>query len=131
MPSELGVEPRSPRYSSFLVLAVFDASCARFRPFLAIFGPFVGHIKELEGKEELLYYSHGAIKVHVKCKQNFPAFGRFEFVFGGHFGPKRAVLGHKMRSFGRAPPDLAPSPRGATGECLARNLHLARAPPKL
>ena len=35
------------------------------------------------------------------------------------FGPKKAVLGHKMRSFGRAPLDLAPPPRGATAEFLA------------
>ena len=32
--------------------------------------------------------------------------------FGGRFGPKKAVLGHKMRSFGRAPPDLAPRAPG-------------------
>ena len=35
--------------------------------------------------------------------------------FRGCFGPKKAVLGHKMRSFGRAPPDFAPPPRGGTG----------------
>ena len=51
--------------------------------------------------------------------------------FRGRFGPKKAVLGHKMRSFGRAPPDLAPLPRGATGEFLAQNLDLVRAPPRL
>ena len=51
--------------------------------------------------------------------------------FRGGFGPKKAVLGHKMRRFGRAPPDLAPPPRGATGEFLAQNLDLARAPPRL
>ena len=51
--------------------------------------------------------------------------------FGGCFGPKKAVLGHKMRSFGRAPPNLAPLARGATSEFLAQNLDLARAPPRL
>ena len=51
--------------------------------------------------------------------------------FWGRFGPKQAVVGHKMRSFGRAPPNLAPPPRGATGEVLAQNLDLARAPPRL
>ena len=51
--------------------------------------------------------------------------------FRGRFGPKKAVLGHKMRSFGRAPPDVAPPPRGATGVFLAENLDLARAPPRL
>ena len=51
--------------------------------------------------------------------------------FGGRFGPKKAVLGHKMRSFGRAPPDLAPPPRATTGEFLAENMDLARPPPRL
>ena len=51
--------------------------------------------------------------------------------FGGRFGQKKAVLGHKMRKFGRAPPDLAPPPRAATGEFLAENLDLERAPPRL
>ena len=51
--------------------------------------------------------------------------------FRGCFGPKKAVLGHKIRSFGRAPPDLAPPPRGATSEFLAQNLDSARAPPRL
>ena len=51
--------------------------------------------------------------------------------FRDYFGPKKAVLGHKMRSFGKAPPVLAPPPRGATGEFLAQNLDLARPPPRL
>ena len=49
----------------------------------------------------------------------------------GRFGPKKALLGHKMRRFGREPPDLAPPPRAATGEFLAQNLDLARPPPTL
>ena len=28
--------------------------------------------------------------------------------FRGRLGPKKAILGHKMRNFGRAPPDVAP-----------------------
>ena len=51
--------------------------------------------------------------------------------FGAVFGPKKAVLGHKMRSFGGVPPDLAPLPRGATGEFLDQNLDLATPPPRL
>ena len=46
--------------------------------------------------------------------------------FRGRFGPKKALLGQKMRSFGRAPPDLAPPPRGASGKFLAASLDLAR-----
>ena len=51
--------------------------------------------------------------------------------FRGRLGPKKAVLGHKMYSFGRVLPDLAPPPRGATGEVLAENLDVASAPPRL
>ena len=51
--------------------------------------------------------------------------------FRGRLGPKKAVLGHKMRSFWRAPPDFVAPPRVATGEFLAQNLDLARAPPRL
>ena len=50
--------------------------------------------------------------------------------FRGRFGPKKAVLGHKMRSFGRAP-HLAPLPRGTTADLLAENLDLARPPPRV
>ena len=51
--------------------------------------------------------------------------------FGGCFGRKMAVFGPKLRRFGRAQPDLAPTPRAATGEFLAQNLDLARPPPML
>ena len=51
--------------------------------------------------------------------------------FGGCFGRKMAVFGPKLRRFGRAPTDLAPTPRAATGEFLAQNLDLARPPPRL
>ena len=68
----------------------------------------------------------------MECSHRFPSFGRFEWVPGPLWAKKKkAVLGHKMRSFGRAPPDLAPLPRGATGAFLAQNLDLARAPPRL
>ena len=48
--------------------------------------------------------------------------------FWGCFGRKMAVFGPKLCRFGRAPPDLAPPPQAATGEFLAQNLDLARAP---
>ena len=51
--------------------------------------------------------------------------------FGGYFGQKMAVFGPKQRRFGRAPPDLVPPPRAATGDFLAQNLDLARAPLRL
>ena len=51
--------------------------------------------------------------------------------FGDYFGRKMAVFGPKLRRFGRAPPNLAPPPRGPTGEFPAEILDLARAPPRL
>ena len=44
--------------------------------------------------------------------------------FGGYFGRKMAAFGPKLSRLGRAPPDLAPLPRAATGEGLAQNLDL-------
>ena len=83
---------------------------------------------ELEGKKGLLFTSQlrHMWSVGTLCLRLAVMTG-----FWGRFGPKKAVLGHKMRSFGRAPHDLAPPPRGATAEFLAINLDLARAPPRL
>ena len=50
--------------------------------------------------------------------------------FWGYFGRKMAVFGPKLRRFGRAPLDLAPTPQAATGNFLAQNLDLARPPPR-
>ena len=101
---------------------------ADFGAFWRLFGPFLGHIVELEGKKGLFdtvkssrTWSVATVSLRLAVLTKF----------GGHFGPKKAVLGHKMRSFGRAPPDLAPPPRAATGEFLAQNLDLARPPPGL
>ena len=66
--------------------------------------------------------------MHVHCTERFPSFVGFDWGLG-RFGLKQAFLGHKMRSFVRAPPDLAP--RGATNEFVAQNMGLARAPPRL
>ena len=82
---------------------------------------------ELEGNKELL------VTRQSRCTQSVATASLRLAVlsgFRGLLGPKKAVLGHKMRSFGRAPPDLAPPPRGATGEFLAQNLDSARAPPR-
>ena len=62
----------------------------------------------------------------MKCLNCFSSFGRFDWVSGLFWAKKRLFWGTKMRSFGRAPPDLAPAPQGATGEFLAQNLDLAR-----
>ena len=42
-----------------------------------------------------------------------------------------AGFGPKLRRFGRAPPDVSPLLRAATGEFVAQNLDLARPPPRL
>ena len=101
---------------------------ANFGAFWRLFGPFFGHIVELGGNKELLVTvkSSRTWSVATVCLR-LAVLTRF----GGRFGPKKAVLGHKMRSFGRAPPDPAPPPRPATGEFLAKNLDLARPPPRL
>ena len=93
-----------------------------------MFGLFLGHIVELEGKKGLMVtgQSRGTWSVSTVCLCLAVSTG-----FQGCFGPKKAVLGYKIRSFGRAPPDLAPPPRGATGEFLPQKLDLARAPPGL
>ena len=77
---------------------------------------------ELEGKKGLLFtaQSRRTCSVRTGCCR-LPVLTEFR----GRFGPKKVVLGHKIRSFGRARPDLAPPPRGATGEFLAENLDLA------
>ena len=59
----------------------------------------------------------------------------FAWLFGCVPGPlwakKNGVLWHGIRSFRRAPPELAPPPRGTTGEFLAQILDLATPPPRL
>ena len=104
------------------------AHCADFGAFWRLFGPFLGHIVELKGTTGLFdtvkssrTWSVATLSLRLGV---FPG-------FGGYFGRKMAVFGPKLRRFGRAPPDLAPPPRGATGEFLAENLDLARAPPRL
>ena len=83
---------------------------------------------ELEGKKGLLVTGQSRRTWSVgTVSRRLPVLTRFR----GRLGPKKAVLGHKMRTFGRAPPDLAPLPLGATGEFLAQNLDLARPPPRL
>ena len=92
---------------------LFDTNIAHSRLFLAIFGPFLGHIVELEGKKGLLVTgqsrrtsSVGTVSLRLAVLSGF----------GGRLGPKKAVLGHKMRNFGKAPPDLPAPSRGATGD---------------
>ena len=90
MPSRFGFEPRSPRYGPFLVLGLFDTR-STFRPFLAILGPFLGHIVELEGKKELLVTGQ-------LCRNGLPLFGRFDWVLGT-FWAKKGCFGAQNAQF--------------------------------
>ena len=104
------------------------AHCADFGAFCRLFGPFLGHIVEWKGTKGLF----GTVKSSRTWSVATASLCSAVLTeFRGRFGPKKAVLGHKMRSFGRAHPHLAPPPRGATGEFLAENLDLARALPRL
>ena len=79
-----------------------------FRPFLAIFGPFHGHIEELEGKKGFMVIGQSrrmCIVASVSLRLADLT------VFWGHFGPEKALSRHKMRHFSKAPSDLAPPHR--------------------
>ena len=104
------------------------AHCADFVAFWRLFGPFLGHIVELKGTRGLFDTVKSSRTWLVATVPHH--LGVLPW-FVGYFGRKMAVFGPKLRSFGRAPPDLAPPPRAATGEFLAQNLDLARPPPRL
>ena len=124
--------------NSLLSHVAQDTACSWFRAvgahdadfgaFWRLFGPFLGHIVRLKGTTGLF----DTVKSSRTCSVSTVSLRLAVFGgFGGRFGQKQAVFGHKMRSFGRQPPDLAPLLRVATGEFLAQNLDLARPPPRL
>ena len=104
------------------------AHCADFGAFWRLFGPFLGHIVELKGTRGLfdtVKSSRTSSVATVSLRLGvLPGFGCY-------FGRTMAVFGPKLRRFGRASPNLAPTPRVATGEFLAQNLDLVRAQPRL
>ena len=101
---------------------------ADFGAFWRLFGPFLGHIEELKGTRGLSDTGRASRTWNVAT---IPLRLGVLPGFWGYFGRKMAVFGRKLRRFGRAPPDLAPTPRAATGGFLAERLDLARAPPRL
>ena len=119
---------RCPRNSDLSHVAQ-DTACSWFWGFLthavyiqAIFSHFLGRsrdtIAELEGNKRLF-----AVR---KARHTWPAltiFLRWSVLpgFQGPFGPKKAVLGHKMGTFRKSPPHLVPPSRGAIGTFLAEN----------
>ena len=118
MPSESDFEPRSPRYGPFLVLGCW-CTLRSFWGFLAPFWAVFRTYRGVRGHQRSL--GHKKVRPHVKCSSRLPSFGCFEPLLGllwaknGCFWPKTAQVWE-------APPDLAPTPRAATGEFLAQNL---------
>ena len=92
-PWNFGFEPRSPKYGPFLVLGCRGKCCAQFGPF---FGRF-SDIAELEGSKGFFVTkkSEGTWSVQTV---SLPL--AVLTMFRGCFGPKKAVLGHKMCGFG-------------------------------
>ena len=70
---------------------------------------------------------HRAIEAHIECSNYFPWFGRFVWV-AGPFWSQKGCFGAQNAQFWEVP-DWVPPPRDTTGEFLAENLDLARAPP--
>ena len=96
MLSEFGFEPHGTRYGPFLVLGLFDTT-AHIRPFLAIFGPFLRPIVELEGKKELFVMGQSRRTWSV---QPFPFVYPFSLGFGAVLGQKRLFWGQKCAVLG-------------------------------
>ena len=104
------------------------AHCADFGAFWRLFGPFLGHIVELEGTRGLF----DTAKPSRTCSVATVSLRLAVLTgFGGYCGRKMAVFGQKLQRFGRAPPNLAPPPRATTGEFLAQSLDLPRPTPRL
>ena len=60
---------------------------------------------DLEGNNELFVTGQSRRRLSVgNVSLHLAVLSRFRC----RFGPKKVPLGHKMRNFGRAPPDLAP-----------------------
>ena len=85
VPPGFGFEPRSPRCGPFLVLGLFDTNCAHSGPFLAILGPFLGHIVELEGNKGLFVTRKSR---RTWSTNRFPSIGGFEWVSGPFWAKK-------------------------------------------
>ena len=92
------------------------AHCTDFRAFWRLFGPFLVELRGTRGlfdtAKSSRTWSVGTVSLRLGVLPGFR----------GYFGRKMAVFGPKLRRFGRAPPDLAPNPRAATGEFVAQNL---------
>ena len=94
MPSESPFESCSQRYGLFLVCGCRQPIYTKFGASRGLFGPFPGHIMELEGCKELVdtgkssrTWSVTTISLRLAVLN----------VFQGFFGPKMAVFGPKLQ----------------------------------
>ena len=84
------------------------AHSAAFGAFLRPFGPFLGHIEEFKGTMGLFETAKSNRTCSVRTVSLRLGVLRG---FRGLFWAKNGCLWHKLRRFGRAPPNLAPPPR--------------------
>ena len=91
MPLELLFEPCSQRYGLFLVCGCRQPIYTKFGASGGLFGPFPGHIMELEGCKELVDTSR------TWCVPTVSLRLAILNVFRGLFGPKMAVFGPKLK----------------------------------
>ena len=104
-----------------------DTDYMQSEPFLVNFGSFNIHIMKLEGSKGLVVTGQSRRALIIaNLSPPLSTLTRYQ----GRFGPKSIVFGHKMRGYGRAPPDLARPTAGTTGEFVAQNVDLARPQPR-
>ena len=96
MPSESHFEPCSQRYGLFLVCGCCQPICTNFGASRGLFGPFPGHMVELEGRKGLVD------TVKSSRTWSVPTLSLCLAVlngFYGCFGLKMAVFGPKLQLF--------------------------------
>ena len=94
MPSESHFQPCSQRYGQLLVCGCRPPICTKFGPSGGLFGPFPGHMVELEGRKELVDTGKSSRTWSVPTVSLRLAVLN---VFQGFFGPKMAVFGPKLQ----------------------------------
>ena len=94
VPSESHFEPCSQRYGLFLVCGCRQPIYTKFGAFGGLFGPFPGHIMELEGRKELVDTGKSSRTWSVPTVSLRLAVLN---VFQGFFGSKMAVFGPKLQ----------------------------------
>ena len=94
MPSESRFEPCSQRYGLFLVCGYRQPMCTKFGVSGGLFGPFPGHMVELEGRKGLV---HAGKSSRIRSVPRLSLCLAVLNGFQGCFGPKMAVFGPKLQ----------------------------------